>query len=71
MKKILVIHTSYKNFGGEDVAVASELKLLKKYYEVDTLTFKNSAENYLKLFIQFLTSNNKKSNEILQKNKHF
>ena len=67
MKKILVIHTSYKNFGGEDVAVASELKLLKKYYEVDTLTFKNSAENYFKLFVQFLTSNNKKSNEILQK----
>jgi glycosyltransferase involved in cell wall biosynthesis len=67
MKKILVIHTSYKNFGGEDVAVASELKLLKKYYEVDTLTFKNSAENYLKLFFQFLTSNNKKSNKILQK----
>lgn len=67
MKKILVIHTSYKNFGGEDVAVVSELKLLKKYYEVDTLTFKNSAENYFKLFVQFLTSNNKKSNEILQK----
>jgi len=67
MKKILVIHTSYKNFGGEDVAVASELKLLKKYYEVDTLTFKNSEKNYFKLFVQLLLSNNKKSNEILQK----
>jgi len=67
MKKILVVHTSYKNFGGEDVAVDAELKLLKNFYEVELLTFKNSVENYFKLFFEFLTSNNKKSNKILQK----
>ena len=66
MKKILFVHTSYKNFGGEDVAVQSELELLRNYYEVEIITFKNSAENYFKLFFQFLTSNNKKSNRILQ-----
>ena len=41
VKKILVIHNSYKNTGGEDIAVENEVLFLKKYFEVETLFFSN------------------------------
>ena len=34
MKKILIIHNTYRVTGGEDIAVENEIKLLKKSYEV-------------------------------------
>ncbi len=50
-KKILVIHTHYREKGGEDIAVDEEVKFLSKFYNVDTLFFSNKFE---KKFIQSL-----------------
>ena len=63
MKKILVIHTKYKNIGGEDVAVNSEINLLKKYYEVKVLYFQNNYKNTLSLIFSFLFNSNLNSNK--------
>ena len=67
MKKILVIHTKYKNIGGEDVAVNSEINLLKKYYEVKVLYFQNNYKNTLSLIFSFLFNSNLNSNKELHK----
>ena len=32
MKKVLLIHTLYRNFGGEDSAVESEVQLLNETF---------------------------------------
>ena len=67
MKKILVIHTKYKNIGGEDVAVKSEINLLKKYYEVEVLYLQNNYKNILSLIFSFLFNSNLNSNKELKK----
>ena len=46
MKKILLVHTSYQNLGGEDVAVENEITLLKNHFEVETIIFSNNVKNY-------------------------
>lgn len=58
MKKILVIHTKYRNLGGEDIAVNNEVNILKKYFEVETLYFENNIENYFFQLFTFLTNKN-------------
>ena len=50
-KKILVIHTHYRDKGGEDIAVDEEIKFLRKFYDVDTLFFSNKFD---KRFFQSL-----------------
>ena len=47
MQKILIVHNTYRNQGGEDIAVLREIKLLKNFFEVETLFFENKIENYL------------------------
>jgi len=42
MKKVLLIHNFYKNYGGEDSVVEDETLFLKKYVELDTLFFQNT-----------------------------
>tara|TARA_Y100000768_G_scaffold167128_1_gene125141 strand:+ start:1099 stop:2253 length:1155 start_codon:yes stop_codon:yes gene_type:complete len=66
MKKILIIHTKYRNFGGEDTAVKNEEQLLSKYYKVKVLYFKNNITNYVNDPISFLSRQNKNSMKILQ-----
>ena len=41
MKKILLIHNLYRDFGGEDAAFSNEENLLKQNYEVDKIVFDN------------------------------
>ena len=41
MLKILVIHTKYIHYGGEDVVVEQEIDLLKNKYEVKHIFFQN------------------------------
>ena len=65
MKKILVIHNSYKNTGGEDIAVENEILFLKKYFEVETLFFSNIERKSFNLIKSLIFSNNKKSNKLL------
>ena len=71
MKRILVLHNKYQNIGGEDIAVENEIGFLKKFYDVETLFFKNELKNILDLKY-LLFSNNKTSNLILRnKIKHY
>lgn len=41
MKKILIIHTNYKEKGGEDISVKNEVSLLKKKFDIKELYFDN------------------------------
>jgi glycosyltransferase involved in cell wall biosynthesis len=66
MKKILVIHTKYKNQGGEDVAVRNEIDILSKSFVVETLYFENNKLSILSDLIAFLTNHNYKSNKLLR-----
>lgn len=66
MKKILVINTKYKNYGGEDSNFEEEKKFLKKYYEVDYLNFDNSKNLNVYDAISFFTLSNLSSNRDLK-----
>src|SRR6056300_684152 len=66
MKKILIIHTGYRHFGGEDAAVENEINLLKRHYEVKTIYFTNSINNYFYDLAAFITTRNKSSMNKLQ-----
>ncbi len=66
MKKILIIHTKYKNLGGEDIAVENEYNFLKTHNNVEILYFDNNKISFLSDFIGFITNNNYKSNKILK-----
>jgi len=67
MKKILVINTKYKIFGGEDSNIIEELSFLKKHYEVEYLQFDNSNKLTVYEAIAFFTCNNFKSNKLIEK----
>ena len=67
MKKVLLIHTLYRNFGGEDSAVESEIQLLKSKYKVDKLLFDNSKKINFYDLINFLFLTNLESNKKLAK----
>ena len=66
MKKILFIHTTYRNIGGEDVAVNNEINFFKKYYDVEVINFSNSKISLVDIF-SFLINSNPQSNRVLQK----
>lgn len=66
MKKILLINTKYREFGGEDSNIDEELKFLKKFYIVEYLEFKNSEKIKLSDIYSFLFQTNFVSNKILK-----
>jgi glycosyltransferase involved in cell wall biosynthesis len=66
MKKILVIHNRYQNIGGEDVAVENEVEVLNKYFEVETLYFKNDNLITPHQIKSFVTNRNSKSIDIVK-----
>lgn len=49
MKKILILHSEYRNLGGEDIAVKNEINLLKKHFEVKTFITSNKIQNIFQL----------------------
>ena len=70
MKKILVLHTKYREFGGEDNAVEQEIKFLESNpnYKVEKLLYSNNSANFLSLLKILITgSNNLANKEILGK----
>ena len=67
MKKILVVHTNYRNIGGEDIAVQNEIKILEKHYDLRTLYFSNETVNIIDDLLTFFTGKNRKSKKILEK----
>ena len=66
MEKILVIHNKYRNIGGEDIAVSSEIEFLKKYYKIETLYFENYISNLFFDLLSFIFNSNLKSKRILK-----
>tara|TARA_B100000575_G_C23142202_1_gene665094 strand:- start:5846 stop:7000 length:1155 start_codon:yes stop_codon:yes gene_type:complete len=61
MKKILIIHNTYRVTGGEDIAVENEIKLLKKSYEVKVIKFDNNIRNYISQALWFILNKNLES----------
>ena len=66
MKKILVVHTTYRNIGGEDIAVNNEIKLLQKYFHVEKLFFSNNDKNFIRDLISLLFNKNSFSKKLLK-----
>ncbi len=66
MKKVLVINTKYKKYGGEDSNFVDEIKFLNKYYSVDYLNFDNSKKLNIFDIIGFFTLSNLSSNKALK-----
>ncbi len=64
MKKILLINTEYREYGGEDANIKDELNLLSKYFDVEFINFSNNSNN-LSSILGFISSNNHSSNKIL------
>lgn len=67
MKKILIIHSNYRNLGGEDVAVANEERFLKSRYNVKILYFDNNGNSTISQAMSFFTNKNKVSMKKLEK----
>ena len=67
MKKILLIHNLYRDFGGEDAAFSSEENLLKQTYVVEKIVFDNKQKLNFYDLINFIFLTNIKSNKILLK----
>ncbi len=69
MKKLLIVHNFYKDFGGEDSNIHEELEYFKKNYEVDFFYEKNkSLLNLFDILSFFIRSNimtNRKFNQTL------
>jgi len=66
MTKVLVIHNTYQNLGGEDIAVENEISLLGKHFEIETLFFSNNVSNYFSQLIYFIFNKNFSSMKILE-----
>ena len=58
MEKILLIHTKYQNFGGEDQSIINEIELLKENYNVETLINTNKITNLFKDIFTILLNRN-------------
>lgn len=65
-KKILIINTTYRQLGGEDINIIEEVNFLQKFYKVDYLEFQNNKKLQFKDLFYFLMLNNKDSNSQLQ-----
>jgi len=65
MEKLLIIHTRYIERGGEDIAVDNEVNFLKKFYNVEVLTFQNTTPRKLSDFLGLFISYNNQSKKIL------
>lgn len=66
MKKVLVINTLYKEFGGEDSNINDEVEALKKNFEVKYLEYDNKNKLNLYDLLSFLFRSNISSNQILE-----
>jgi len=65
--KLLLLHTSYKTFGGEDVSYLNEKQFIKEFYNVQEIKFSNKVALKTSDQISFFTNNNQSSNRKLEK----
>ena len=66
MKKLLIIHTKYRNIGGEDIAVNNEINLFSRYFRVKVVYFDNKNLVFPYDYLAFFTNNNSQSNKKLK-----
>ena len=66
MKKVIISHTNYKTFGGEDANYLTESKFLIENYKVINLTFNNYEKLNIYDFISFFNNSNIESNRKLK-----
>jgi glycosyltransferase involved in cell wall biosynthesis len=64
LKKILLVNTEYREYGGEDANIRDELNLLSKNFAVELINFSNKSNNLASIF-SFISSNNYSSNKTL------
>lgn len=67
MKRLLFIHTIYREQGGEDIAVSNEISLFKEVFDVEVLEFSNSEINFFDLIYLILNYNFKSVNILKRK----
>jgi glycosyltransferase involved in cell wall biosynthesis len=65
VKKILIIHNKYRNEGGEDIAVSKEIELLKKYFDVRVIIYKNKIKSIFEILSLIFLTNYSLNKEIL------
>ena len=65
MKKLLLVNTKYREYGGEDSNILEEKHFLSKYYDVEYLEYDNSSKIGFSDLKSFITNSNKKSNNEL------
>jgi|MDTC01.3.fsa_nt_gb glycosyltransferase involved in cell wall biosynthesis len=69
MKKLLIVHNFYKDFGGEDSNISEELEYFKKKYEVAFFSEKNNNElniyDVLSFFVKSNIKTNRKFNDVM------
>ena len=66
MKNILLIHSMYQTYGGEDSNLEDEINLLEKEFNVEKLIFKNSNSFSPVNILSFFLNSNYSSNKILK-----
>lgn len=66
MKKILIINTKYRKFGGEDSNIHDEISLLSQKYEVKYLEYDNNERISIYDFLSLFFNGNYKSNNKLK-----
>jgi len=62
MRNIVISHTNYKNFGGEDSNFLEETKILSEKFSVFKLQFSNREKINLFDIFEFINNSNFKSN---------
>lgn len=66
MKKLLIIHNFYREYGGEDANIFEEIKFFEKNYDVEFFSFDNSQKINFYDLINFIFRTNPKSNKLIE-----
>ena len=66
MKKILIINSKYRKFGGEDSNIHDEISLLSQKYKVRYLEYDNNEKVSIYDILSLFTNGNFKSNNKLK-----
>ena len=63
---ILLVHTNYKIYGGEDSNFIEEKRVLSNFCSVDSIQYKNTENFNIWDILSFLTNSNRNSNKIFR-----
>ena len=67
MKKLLIVHNFYRNYGGEDSNIYEEIKFLENDYRVEFFNAKNEDKFSLFSIFGLITRSNYKKNRDFKK----